>query len=426
MEAHDISSDDNMALECMKIIVSDIWKAVTENWEDFLDLCNTHISILEDKIYDGPADESRAPELWTNSNMWLKVERVVAIHLALVREMQTNLRDLTGDPEDKWLEASQDDMQKLTELVQDDLVKPTANLADLMYKSVEIRDSRHSLQVNTSMWRLSWITFLFLPLTFISSFFGMNVDTFQPNPSIKYYFASAVPLMALVLLSWYFIKHFIAHERQTPYQRGIYEDMFYKMATQYPQLWSRTGPREGIRPQSTLGRLKWRLILYWNDPARTIQKGPKEDAEFDDLGAWAQFQRTLTRRWTSQMRSFESLNSSSMTLENGGVGDEASILDEKADDRTVKLYIAPAAPSGQPFEENKLGVPYSASPPHRSRAPPRMATSPPTSKGSESPARSSGIMIEEEPTSWLEDYGVPKVTQSWRGHLAQGRRNYTE
>lgn len=49
------------------------------------------------------------------------------------------------------------------------------SLNDLVYKSVEIRDSRHSLQLNTSMWRLSWITFIFLPLTFIGTFFGMNV-----------------------------------------------------------------------------------------------------------------------------------------------------------------------------------------------------------------------------------------------------------
>ena len=191
-----------MALECMKIILSDIWKSVADNWEDLLNVCETHISILEEKIYDGPADESRAPELWTNSNVWLKVERLVGVHVALVREMQTNLKELTGDPDDIWLETASDDMKRLTERyvvpsshhhfkcfigicktletgvasdeskhifkillimisicrVQDDLVKPTTNLTDLMYKSVEIRDSRHSLQLNTSMWRLSYVS----------------------------------------------------------------------------------------------------------------------------------------------------------------------------------------------------------------------------------------------------------------------------
>lgn len=55
-----------------------------------------------------------------------------------------------------------------------------------MYKSVEIRDSRYSLQLGRSMWRLSWITFIFLPGTFLVGFFGMNVDTFKDDPSIKW------------------------------------------------------------------------------------------------------------------------------------------------------------------------------------------------------------------------------------------------
>lgn len=63
-----------------------------------------------------------------------------------------------------------------------------------MYKSVEIRDSRHGLQLNTSMWRLSWITFIFLPLTFTVGFFGMNVSTFSGDPSIKWYFIVAVTM----------------------------------------------------------------------------------------------------------------------------------------------------------------------------------------------------------------------------------------
>ncbi len=106
-----------MALECMKIVLQDVWKSVAENWENFLDVSNTHVSILEDKIYEQPADESRAPELWANSSMWLKVERLVSIHVAVVKEMQTNLREFLSEPEveDSWLDASPDDMEKIRE-----------------------------------------------------------------------------------------------------------------------------------------------------------------------------------------------------------------------------------------------------------------------------------------------------------------------
>ena len=243
----------------------------------------------------------------------------------------------------------------------------------------------------------------------------MNVDTFHADPSIRYYFASAVPLMVLVLLFWYLIKHSLAHERQTPYQRGIYEDMFYKMANKYPKLWARTGPREGIKAQSLLGRLKWRLIMFWNDPEKTIQKRPGGDSDYDDLGAWARFKRILTRRWTSEITNFEDLSSSS-TLENGAVsGDEISVLTEKANGET--MYASASAPASVHQEENRLGVPYSMPAsqhvPVRSKITPSRTTSPgkrPSSNGSGSPGRSSGIMVEEEPATWLKDYGAPKVT----------------
>ena len=149
------SDDAQLALECMKIVLQDVWKSIAEQWEGFLDVCDTHVSILEEKIYEQPADESRAPELWTNSSMWLKVERLVSIHEGVLKETQNNLKGFLSeaDVDDNWLEASPSDMEKISDSVQENLVKPTANLSDLMYKSVGIRDSRHSLQLDTSMWR---------------------------------------------------------------------------------------------------------------------------------------------------------------------------------------------------------------------------------------------------------------------------------
>lgn len=75
-----------------------------------------------------------------------------------------------------------------------------------MYKSVSIRDARLSLELNTSLWRLSWITFVFLPLTFLVGFFGMNVDIFRGFPSAKWYFISAAPFMVFVFLAWLVFK----------------------------------------------------------------------------------------------------------------------------------------------------------------------------------------------------------------------------
>ena len=169
-ESSDEAADDEqLALQCTKLILKDIYRAVGENWERFLDIAGTHVSILEDDIYSFPADESRADEIWRNSSNWLKAERTMLTHLDTIKECQTNLKELADDPsssDSQWLESNEADYERLVTRVQEDLTKPTANLSDLMYKSVGIRDTRHSLELSYSMWRLSWITFVFLPLTF--------------------------------------------------------------------------------------------------------------------------------------------------------------------------------------------------------------------------------------------------------------------
>lgn len=54
------------------------------------------------------------------------------------------------DTEDNWLEDSPSDFERLTNLITEDLTKPTESLISLLYQSVSIRDSRHSLELGVS------------------------------------------------------------------------------------------------------------------------------------------------------------------------------------------------------------------------------------------------------------------------------------
>lgn len=141
-------------------------------------------------------------------------------------------------------------------------------------------------------------------------FFGMNVSTFQGDvagnlPSIKYYFIAAVVLMSLVLVLWYMVKHSLASQHRTPYQRGIYEHMYHDLAMSHPNLWTRGGPIENVRPAGFFDRLRWRLLLRWFDPKHTVNlkpSDPDEDAGGSDLGTWARVKRLLARRWVRTIK----------------------------------------------------------------------------------------------------------------------------
>lgn len=235
------------------------------------------------------------------------------IHRDLVGEMQGHLHDLAevevdDEPQTdiEWLNNTPAEYERLAHSVQEDLIQPTANLNDLMYKSVGIRDSRQSLQLGLSMWRLSWITFIFLPLTFIVSFFGMNVDLFSGDPetrlpSVAWYFLAAGILMIIVLMLWYCVKHSLQRRRQTPYQRGVYENLFNDLESEYPLMWSGGGALDGVEPETWTDKIKWKLLKRWFAPEKTINKklytslGPGGDDA--DIGSWAQIKKYLLFRW---------------------------------------------------------------------------------------------------------------------------------
>ena len=235
----------------------------------------------------------------------------------------------------------------------------------------------------------------------------MNVDTFSSDPSIKWYFIIAIPMMALVLLCWYFVKHSIAQQRQTPYSRGVYDHLFHEMATQYPSLWSRSGPRDFVRPRSALDRLRWKLILFWNRPEKTTRLGSyDEDAVYDDLGTWARMKRMLTRRWTSRIRNANNFNTSeSVNALEIGEGESTELIGGVIGEATNILTLPVTE-----HAENMPGGMLSVNLPPGLRTAQRIiesrrdSTGRPDSRGS-SAGRNSGVMIEEEKPTWLQDFG---------------------
>jgi len=390
-ESKELLNDDQMSLECSKMIMQDIWRAVSDQWETFLEISSHHVGILVDKIYENPANEALAPLLWTNSDNWLSAERLMSIHTNVVKECQANLVEASEGLE-PWLEAIPGDFKRLSTLVQEDLVKPTAGLTDLMYKSVGIRDARHSLELSMSLWRLSWITFIFLPLTFLCGFFSMSVDVLADHPSLKWYFVAAAPMMSAVFASWFIFKRFLEGATQNPYARGVYETLFQDLATSYPLLWTRTGPRQSVRPRTVVERLKWWFIIRWSAPEETGNaNSTNPDNLFDGLSSWSRIKRQLMRQWTDQIQAADMWRrSSSYEMESASAGKvQDGSVDSKANsnEQMGTLQV--------PFDLNKR-MAMVADIPRRSQSAGRPST------GS-SGGRNSGVMVEEERLDWLEN-----------------------
>ncbi|KAK6518976.1 hypothetical protein TWF281_003666 [Arthrobotrys megalospora] len=301
-DGQDINGSGNgkFSRDFIQRIVETVYNSVADCWEAVLDVAWDHESILQDSIYEHPADESRAPELFKNSETWLKFSKLMSYHLECIGDVQEYIGDFKDEDESNdsdtavftWLRSVEQTFLRLNGYIEDDLIKQTDKLTDLMYKTVGIRDSQDSLRLGTSMWRLSWVTFVFLPLSFITSFFGMNVDVFEENPPIKWYFIASVPFMAVVLISVFVLKWFIDRHRRPIYERGVYERLFNDLQQQNADLWSSHGPRE-IKPIGIISHVKW-WVLYHFTKGRASFKGT--NIEYDSM--WSRFKQYLVWRWS--------------------------------------------------------------------------------------------------------------------------------
>lgn len=297
-------------------------------------------------------------------------------------------------------------------------------------------------------------------------FFGMNVDTFKDDPSIKWSvyaisISSIVPnnplshqvfhrrctireysnnsvsslshylsQMLLILALWFILKHYWAKRRQTPYQRGIYEHLFHDLSNTHPRLWSRSGPRPNVQPSGFLDQIKWRLIAHWTQPSRTIALKPLEDDDdVDDiLGSFSRLKRYWMRKWTAEIEDNQTQNSEEAGVESYDLMErgDASSPSNAVITTTTQQSISPPQPQAQqeheheeeqqqqqqqqPVFTNFLKLPLPR--PNILRAGMEDQFRPSTRSSAGTGNRNSGILVEEKELGWLKPFFIDRRTRS--------------
>ncbi|KAH7402101.1 cora-like Mg2+ transporter protein-domain-containing protein [Phaeosphaeria sp. MPI-PUGE-AT-0046c] len=76
-------------------------------------------------------------------------------------------------------------------------------LTDIVTSEINIEDSRRGLKENHNMARLTWLATIFIPFSFISSFYSMNEDIASMKNTYGWFFITAVPFTLVVMaIGW--------------------------------------------------------------------------------------------------------------------------------------------------------------------------------------------------------------------------------
>jgi len=157
----DIAEPREATLNAIDLVVTDIFHALLQSWNKRISVASTIVDTLQPQVYDNPVDDSRAPELWRCNAEWMKARRLASLHLELARSFRSNLLGHVDDiyTFDAFTRGVKD-LERLPQRIENDLIEATTAMSNTIYQAVSFRDTKISLQLNTSLWRLSWITFI--------------------------------------------------------------------------------------------------------------------------------------------------------------------------------------------------------------------------------------------------------------------------
>ncbi|PGH18267.1 hypothetical protein AJ79_00606 [Helicocarpus griseus UAMH5409] len=147
---------------------------------------------------------------------WTSFHKILKEQLSVLRSLHstyTTRSSVLAEDVNEWSAEQSGYFTHQIELLAEENEKAFSQLSSLSQELIQlefnltsIAEARFSTSTNRSMKRLSRITFIFLPLMFISSLFGVNVNILANNPPWRLYILFALGTTAISLSVWIMFK----------------------------------------------------------------------------------------------------------------------------------------------------------------------------------------------------------------------------
>jgi len=182
------------------VIVYQVVSALADTFFPFLSKFDDRIDALEDEILKTPT-EAQLGELFDMKRTLMEQRKVIAPQRDMMAGIASGVTDVPGmtDEATRYFRDLYDHMIRLADMVD--------NYRDLLTSVMDTHLSTVSNRLNVVMKQLTIIATIFLPLSFLTGFFGQNfaymVRAIEPR-WIFFVFGVGLELAAVVVLLWLF------------------------------------------------------------------------------------------------------------------------------------------------------------------------------------------------------------------------------
>ena len=168
------------------------------------------VEVLEEHL---GTDRKVIRNLLVAAQHWEEFRKVLKVQLERVDFLET----VHNDP--RWTEGRENHfetmalartyIQRLKSVdfrIATELMQETDGLIQRVTNLISIDEGYRSRDQNESIRRLTWITFIFLPLIFGSALFSMQLDLFSVAAPWQYYIYTSLVVSTVVFLGWYLLR----------------------------------------------------------------------------------------------------------------------------------------------------------------------------------------------------------------------------
>lgn len=151
-------------------------------------------------------------------------------NISLIDRMKSHLKDNLATIDQAGLEPMEDDLAEVAQQNRDTLRKDhewiigrcqalsarCEVISNSLLSMASFEASQRSILESNQINRLSKLAFIFIPMSFVASVFGMNVSEMARNPPIWVFFLVAIPVacFAITIMNWKSLYQLMHPERR--------------------------------------------------------------------------------------------------------------------------------------------------------------------------------------------------------------------